>query len=113
MSSEIDIYVSYAHADDEVVEPFVNDLRSHLRIYAGTDLTLWTDRTNIAAGSNWQDELRNALGRARVMLAVLSPSYLRSEWTKREYETFALSERPIVAVVLEKEEVQKLVADRF
>src|SRR5687768_3816533 len=117
MSSEIDIYVSHARADGEVVEPFVNDLRSRLQMCVGHEVALWIDRSNVAAGSNWQDELRHALDGARTMLAVLSPSYLRSEWATREYETFALSGRTIFSVVLEefrpnKDEVRKLLGDR-
>jgi hypothetical protein len=51
------------------------------------------------------------------MLAIVSPSYLRSTWARREYETFALSGRPIVSVVLEefnpdKDEVRRLLGDR-
>src|SRR5919109_84031 len=102
MASETDIYVSYAHVDGEVVEPFVHDLRSRLRMYVGGEVALWIDRSSIAAGSNWQAELQQALAGARSMLAVLSPAYLRSEWAKREYESFALSGRPIFTVVLEE-----------
>ena len=101
MSPEIDVYVSYARADDEVVAPFVDDLHSRLRLYVGHELTLWIDRSNISAGANWQDALRQAVAGARSMLAIVSPSYLRSEWAKREYQTFALSGRPIVPVAEE------------
>lgn len=117
MSSEIDIYVSYAHVDHEVVEPLVADLHSTLHMHAGHEVSLWYDRESITAGSNWQGALRHAVAGARVMLAVVSPSYLRSEWAKREYETFVVSERPVVPVVLEefhpdKDEVRKLLGDR-
>jgi len=118
MSSEIDVYVSYAHADGEVVKPLVDDLRARLRMYSGHKVALWLDQSNVAAGSSFPDELRDALARARTMLAVLSPSYLGSHWTKREYETFLLSDRPIFCVVLEefrpdKDRVRELIGDRL
>jgi hypothetical protein len=115
MSSEIDIYVSSASIDGEVVKPLVEDLRSRVRNYAGHEVTLWTD-SYIAAGSDWQDALRNALAQSKAMLAVVSPAYLQSRFAGPEYETYALSGRPIFPVVLEefhpkKEEVRTLLGD--
>lgn len=117
MSSEIDIYVSYAHVDGEVVKPLVEDLHSRVQELVG-NVNTWIDFSNIAAGSDWQDALRTALAGARVMLAVVSPAYLKSRSARNEYETFALSGRPIVPVVLEefrpnKEEVRTLLGDRL
>jgi hypothetical protein len=117
-SSEVDIYVSYARADAKVVGPFVDELRYELRARTGSEVTLWIDLSNIAAGSNWQDALRTACAGAKAMLAVLSPSYLRSEFAKREYETFGLEKRPIFPVVLEEfhpdeHELRKLLGDRL
>ena len=40
MTSEFDIYVSYAHIDSEVVQPLVEDLRLRVRAYAGRGHTL-------------------------------------------------------------------------
>ena len=117
MSSEIDIFVSYARADESVVAPFVLDLRFHLQMYADRELRLWIDQ-DIAAGSNWPMALQHALSRARIMLAFVSPSYLNSDFAGREYKTSRLSGRPIVPVVLEefhpnKDEVRELIGDQL
>jgi TIR domain len=117
MTSEIDIYVSYARRDGDAIQEFVNDVRKSLHMHVGYKVAFWIDRSNIAAGSNWQDQLQQALAGARTMLAILSPSYLQSKWARREYEAFVLSERPIFAVQLGEfrpieEETRKLLGDR-
>src|SRR5579864_4576707 len=80
------------------------------------EVTLWIDLSYIAAGSDWQHELQNALAQSKAMLAVVSPGYLQSEFARREYETFVLSGRPIFPLVLEefhpnKDEVRALLGD--
>ena len=102
MSSEFDIYVSYARIDIEVVKSLIEDLRLRVRNYAGREVTFWIDLSYIAAGSDWQDALRNALAQSKAMLVVVSPAYLQSRFARREYETFALSGRPIFPIVLEE-----------
>lgn len=116
MRSEIDIYVSYARPDYEVLERFFDDLRRDLHMRFDREVSLWVDRSYIAAGSDWQDELRQALDQAKGMLVVVSPSYLHSQIARRECETFGRSGRPIFPVILEEfnpsgEEVRNLIGD--
>jgi TIR domain len=111
MSSEIDIYVSYARPDHEFVEVLHERLSENLSLLADGYLAIFLDQTAISPGTDFKKELQRALAEARAMLAVVSPSYFRSEWAKGEFSKFAQSGRPIFPVVWEepdKDEVRKL-----
>lgn len=69
-----DLFISYAHEDEQ----WLRRIMQHLQplVTAGT-ITIWSDE-NIKAGQFWRKELDQAIGRARVALLLVSPSYLGS-----------------------------------
>jgi predicted acylesterase/phospholipase RssA len=71
-----DVFISYAHKDQQ----WLHRILQHLRplVTAGT-ITIWSDE-DIEAGQFWRKELDEAIGRARVALLLVSPSYLRSDF---------------------------------
>jgi hypothetical protein len=94
----LDVFISYAHADDDVpavarvgwVTALVGELRKILRRkLGGNGAAIWMDH-QLAAHENVSVELLDKLRRSRVLLLVMSPGYQRSPWTQRELANFLL-----------------------
>ena len=98
-----DLFVSYAHADDQLdpvkkdqwVSKLVGALEIRLKERLSDEVDIWRDRTDLAGNAPLTDALDRDVGRSATLLVVLSHRYLGSEWTRREREVF-----------------QKVVADR-
>ena len=75
-----DLFISYAHEDEQWLHRIVQHLKP--LVTAGT-ITIWSDE-NIKAGQFWREELNQAIGRARVALLLVSPSYLGSNFVADE-----------------------------
>lgn len=91
-----DIFVSYAHADNEDgpsgvrwVSEFTKYLGTGLkqRLGCGNALRIYFDHRDLYANHELEgllDEVQNSA----IFLAVTSPSYMRRKWTRREIEAF-------------------------
>jgi len=91
-----DVFVSYAHADDEVpvradqgwVTTLVGELRKMLRrTLGGEGARIWTDH-RMAASQNVDDVLIAHVRSSRILLLVMSPAYQKSSWCMEELHTF-------------------------
>jgi TIR domain len=92
-----DVFVSYARpdnrGDDHYVERLVDSLERAFRLHTGRDLRLFFDRRNIATAQMWEREIRGALRRSSIMIAILSPAYFKSQWCAREWDFFVRANR--------------------
>ncbi len=70
------IFISYAHADDDVVLPIIADM--HRRGY-----NIWYDE-GIEVGSEWQECIASHLADAHLVVAFISNAYMRSDNCRRE-----------------------------
>jgi hypothetical protein len=75
------IFISYAHEDQR----WRNEVSRVLSDVAQLDF--WDD-TRIPLGERWEDEIRKAVERSTVVIALVSPSYLASDLFKGEVESF-------------------------
>jgi hypothetical protein len=86
------VFVSYSHDDDQVsylrISTFVDDLAAAYRNVSGTPAGIFRDTAGIRLGEDWRDALEHAGRTATILLAFVSPSYLRSEWCRREATDF-------------------------
>ena len=91
-----DLFVSYAHADDEVpagaskgwVTTVVTELNKVLRRkLGGSGASIWMDH-QLAANADVSDTLLEILRSSRTLLLVMSPGYQLSPWCQRELGTF-------------------------
>jgi hypothetical protein len=73
------IFVSYSHADRD----WLDRLRMHLAPYArGERLDLWYDG-RLAPGDDWAAEIDRAIAEARVVVLLVTPDFLASEFVAR------------------------------
>jgi len=94
-----EIFLSYAWADDQTppaagdrpgwVKFFHDCLWYELKQRVSKDLKFWRDVNDIEPDGAFAREIEDALRKAIVMVAVLSPNYFFSLWCPRELESFA------------------------
>jgi len=81
-----DVLVSYAHGDNETgwVTYFETRLRQRLRERLGFTPEVWRDDRKLGGGDSFPDEIEDALSSTGIVASVVSPSYLVSEYCRRE-----------------------------
>lgn len=82
-----DLFISYDHSDnqDGMVDKILKKTKEIYKALTGEQLRIFIDRTDIMTGDLWQKRLSVALRESRLLLAMLSPSYFKSEWCRREW----------------------------
>src|SRR5688572_19655784 len=98
-----DIFVSYAHADNEVparattgwVTTFVDELTKILRRkLGGSSPDIWTDE-RLAPNAIVDVALQNRVQNSRTIVLFMSPGYLMSDWcVARELDVFLAERTP-------------------
>ena len=96
-----DIFISYAWRDnlppvgigvrpevDRWVWMFQEALEVALGIKLGRDARVWIDKREIKTNERIEAVLSAELKRSRVLVAMMSPSWLNSEWCPRELQEF-------------------------
>ncbi len=95
MDFESDVFVSYAHIDDHAMvegQPgWISSLHRHLQVrleqLLGKEARIWRD-PKLQGNDVFADRLVDRLPRVAVLVSVLSPRYVKSEWCQRELAEF-------------------------
>ena len=96
MNFDLDVFVSYAHLDDAAlvedqkgwVAKLHRDARNpRLAQLLGKSPRIWRD-PKLQGNDVFAETLVDRLKRAAVLVSVVSPRYVRSEWTTRELNEF-------------------------
>ena len=108
---ENDVFISYAHADNEVdalgdawVQQFQQNLRIALkqRLGRGDEIAIYFDARRLQ-GNHPLDEILDSVRKSAIFLAVGSPSYVNRQWTRDELAAFvAVSDDPSRLFALER-----------
>src|SRR5712691_10129341 len=98
----VEIFFCYAHKDEELL----NKLKTHLiPLYReGLIGLLWHDR-NISAGTEWKQEIDVHLNTADVILLLVSPDFMASDYCyaiemKRAIERHEQDEACVIPIIL-------------
>ncbi len=92
---ESEIFISYAHIDNLPlaegqrgwVEDFHRSLQIRLQQLLGEELSVWRDK-KLQGNDYFDDALIHRFPRIAVLVSILSPRYLQSEWCLRELREF-------------------------
>jgi GGDEF domain-containing protein len=97
----VKIFCCYAHEDEQLL----NKLKTHLSPLQRQDLIdIWHDR-DISPGTEWEHEVRKHLNEAQIILLLVSPSFLNSEFCygiemERAMERHISREACVIPVIL-------------
>lgn len=97
MAKSIEIFCCYAHED----QPLLRKLLAHLMPLQRQGLiTIWSDR-DINAGSDWKQAINEHLLTAQIILLLMSPDFMASEYcySKELAQALALHERGAARVI--------------
>src|SRR5947209_3129916 len=101
MGSSIEIFFCYAHED----EALLKKLKAHLRPLQRQGLIdVWYDR-DISAGEEWEEEISKHLNSAQIILLMVSPDFMNSEYCygsemRRAIERHERREAHVIPVIL-------------
>ncbi|HEU4887928.1 MAG TPA: toll/interleukin-1 receptor domain-containing protein, partial [Thermoanaerobaculia bacterium] len=70
------VFISYSHRDEQWLQRVLIHLRPLAR---ETGLEIWSDR-RIEAGSQWREEITNAIASAKAMILIISADFLASDF---------------------------------
>ena len=96
-----DLFISYAHIDDKALPPekegwisrFHVALQAFLEERLGRRVEIWRDR-ELQGNDVFGDEIIDQLSNAAVLVSVITPRYINSDWCTREIREFcALAEK--------------------
>ena len=95
MNYEKDLFISYAHLDDQPLTPQQQGWVSQFHAYLekaltwnlGHPATIWRDR-RLSGNEIFSNEIAEQLAKSAILVSVLSPCYVESEWCKREIDEF-------------------------
>lgn len=83
-----DVFVSYSSRDAEWVEQFVHDLVQDANRFADLDIFPFLDHARLQPGFLWDEALLSAAADSSLLLPVLSPRFLQSDYCQKEVATF-------------------------
>ncbi|MFK7891005.1 MAG: TIR domain-containing protein [Granulosicoccus sp.] len=91
----IDLFISYAHIDNQPlvsgasgwISRFHESLDTLLSMRLGKRVRIWRD-DKLQGNDRFADEIVNQFDSTAVLISVLSPRYLKSEWCTREVDEF-------------------------
>ena len=95
------IFFCYAHED----EALLNKLKAHLRpLQRQGLLDVWYDR-EISAGTEWEQEIKKHLDAAKIILLLVSPDFMDSEYCygiemKRALKRHQRGEARVIPIIL-------------
>ena len=107
-SFEKDLFISYAHLDNQPLTPekkgwisrFHASLEALLSMRLGQAAKIWRD-DKLQGNDVFADEIVDQFGQTAVLVSVLTPRYLNSEWCTKEIAEFCKSMEQSGGVVFE------------
>lgn len=102
MNFEYDIFISYAHIDDlspsGEEEGWIDLLHKRLSVLLaqslGYELKIWRDGHNLQGNDELDGAIGDGITRSLLLVPVISPRYVQSDWCNREMEAFHAGETP-------------------
>jgi hypothetical protein len=108
MRFEKDLFISYAHIDNEPLTPeqqgwitrFHASLEALLSMRMGGKARIWRDN-KLQGNDVFSDEIVDQFSQTAVLVSVLTPRYLNSDWCNREVAEFCIRAEKYGGIVVE------------
>src|SRR3712207_4378536 len=99
---EYDIFISYGHIDDEDpagdvkgwVDLLVERLPNVAAGYLGYKPKVWRDERSLHGNDRLSGAIGSGVSRSLLLVPVVSPRYVLSDWCRTELEAFCAAEPP-------------------
>ncbi|MCD6066932.1 MAG: hypothetical protein K0S33_1758 [Bacteroidetes bacterium] len=117
MKFKKDIFISYAHIDDESlvegeagwISEFHRSLEIRLAQLLGYRPNIWRDR-ELTGNNDFSDEILSQLPEIAILVSIHSPRYVKSEWCVREVNEFhRVAEKNIGATIGTRSRIFKVI----
>lgn len=114
MQKGVEVFCCYARKD----QPLLLELKTHLTPLQREGLiTLWAD-TDINAGIEWEEEIRRHLNSAQIILLLISPDFIASEYCysvemQRAIERHERGEAQVIPIILRPVDWQGMPFGKF
>ena len=84
------IFCSYAHADNDGgwVDALTAELGAAYRKLTGEPAEIFVDRESLMTSDIWETKIKASVEASQMLIAVISPSYIRSDWCQLEWNQF-------------------------
>lgn len=91
---EFSLFCSYAHSDndDGWVDNFTTSLIAALRKLTGVQPKVFLDHESLITAEIWEKRISTVLSSSQLLIAIISPSYVKSTWCRREWTAIASRE---------------------
>jgi hypothetical protein len=103
MPFKYDIFISYAHLDDRSAlgdneKGWIDLLEDRLSVLVsqalGSEVSIWRDGHNLQGNDELQGAIGEGVTSSLVLVPVISPRYVQSDWCNREMDAFHAAEPP-------------------
>ena len=115
MDYEDDIFISYAHYDNESafgddgwITAFHRALQVRVKQLLGKEARIWRD-PDLTGNDVFPEKLSERIKKAATLVCVLSPRYLESDWCQRELREFTETGKKLIVDGTTKARVFKVV----
>jgi hypothetical protein len=98
MRTKVKVFISYAHANKDLVTRFVMKFEEYTRPSLNYDYQIWWDK-RLLVGEDWQTEIIGALEECDLGLLMISASFLGSRFIE-DVELDFLRSKPVIPVLL-------------
>jgi hypothetical protein len=82
-----DVYISYSHLDSEWINQFQKVLDTRLGMLSARHVRIWRDQ-KLSGADQFDQSITDNIVTSNVLVAVITPAYLSSDWCRRELDTF-------------------------
>jgi len=108
MEFEKDIFISYAHLDNKPLPPdqigwisrFHESLEAFVSMRLGGKVRIWRD-SKLQGNDIFSDEIVEQFRKTAVLVSILTPRYVRSEWCSKEMREFCEAAEKTGGVVVD------------
>lgn len=108
MQFEKDVFISYAHIDDEAlsdgikgwISEFHKALQIRLSQLLGDEPRIWRDN-KLQGNDFFTPEIEDQFHKLKIMISVITPRYVKSEWCNKEVSLFYKAAKDTGGLVVE------------